>query len=89
LTAKFLFFAGICLIGFSSAILMDLYFRLRKTGIHTDNWIVWSTWIFIYKVPREYLRCRKEHGWPAWPAYLIWPLLIVGLAFFIKGAISL
>jgi len=83
LTAKLLLFAGICLIGSSSAILMDLYFRLRRIGINTSNWIL------IDKVPREYLRCRKQHGWPAWPAYLMWPLLIAGAVLLILGAIRL
>ncbi len=80
MTAKFLVFAGICLVGSSSAIVMDLYFQLRKIGINPSNWV---------KVPREYLRVRKKYGWPAWPVYLILPLLIAGAALLFMGASKL
>jgi hypothetical protein len=32
---------------------------------------------------RRYLRLRKEFGWPAWPVYWIFPLVLVGIAFVI------
>jgi hypothetical protein len=83
MTDEFLIFAGICLIGSSSAILMDLYFRLRKIGISTGSWIL------IDAVPREYLRLRRKHGWSAWPAYAYWPLLATGVALLALGAFGL
>lgn len=34
---------------------------------------------------REYHKVRREHGWPAWPVYLMWALTIIGIALLIAG----
>jgi hypothetical protein len=73
---KFLLYLGVSLVGMSSAIYMHLYFRLRSVGINRHIWP---------DVLSEYLRSRKNHDWPAWPAYLYWPLFLIGFVILAVG----
>ncbi len=34
----------------------------------------------------EYHKVRELHGWPAWPVYVMWALMICGIALLIAGA---
>lgn len=34
---------------------------------------------------REYHQERVKQGWPAWPVYLMWSMMIAGLALLIAG----
>jgi len=77
---KFFLYVGFYLIASSSAILTHLYFRLRAIGI---NKYIWA------QVRAEYLRNRTKHKWPAWPGYLVWPLLVAGVVVFAIGVFRL
>lgn len=76
---KFLLYAGILLIGFSCAIHYYLYLCLRDIGKK------YAAFNLLAVVPRDYLQNRKEHGWPTWPAYTMWALLLCGLVTFVVG----
>jgi hypothetical protein len=53
--------------------------KLARAGYTND---VLATCSVIAMLPHAYLRVRKAHGWPAWPAHLIWISSIAGaLAF--------
>jgi hypothetical protein len=41
------------------------------------------------RAPVEYLRVRREQGWWAWPAYLVWPLLFCGIVLLVVGLFRL
>jgi hypothetical protein len=69
-------------IGFSlisAAAVMDIWIRLRLRDAGEKEVFVRGGTLDY----RRYLSQRKERGWPAWPAYSIFPLLLVGLAFVI------
>ena len=80
MTAKLLLFVAICVLGSSSAMWYEMYSRLRKVGINI---------VMKDQVLPHYLRNRKKHGWPVWPAYLQWPLFIAGVVLFIMGVVRL
>lgn len=53
--------------------------KLARAGYTND---VLATCSVIAMLPHAYLRVRKAHAWPAWPAHLIWISSIAGaLAF--------
>jgi hypothetical protein len=62
----------------------NLYLRLRDIGIrkHIINFL-------LVEVPADYLRNRSKNGWSAWPAYLMWALLVCGLSLFVIAAFRL
>jgi len=80
---QFLLYVGIFLIGFSASIHYYLYLRLRDTG---KNYVIFN---LLEEVSKDYLRNRTKYGWPAWPAYLMWALLICGLVLFVTGVFRL
>jgi hypothetical protein len=41
----------------------------------------------IATLPHGYLRARTAHGWPAWPAHIIWISAISGIVAFAAGVI--
>jgi hypothetical protein len=40
-------------------------------------------------LPAKYLKVRSEHGWSPWPAYLLWPSLILGIVSLVVGLFRL
>jgi hypothetical protein len=61
-----------------------LYLRLRDIGIRKHIFA-----FLLVEVPADYLRNRTKYGWSAWPAYLMWALLVSGLSLFVIGAFRL
>ncbi|HUJ33227.1 MAG TPA: hypothetical protein VLY23_18240 [Candidatus Acidoferrum sp.] len=57
-------------------------FRLKSIGY---KWAFLRGGALDY---REYLKVRALHGWSAWPVYLLWGTLIVGLPLFLIGLLS-
>jgi hypothetical protein len=49
------------------------------------KWVFLRGGTFDYS---EYLKVRAEHGWSAWPVYLLWGTLVAGLLLFILGVAS-
>jgi hypothetical protein len=63
------------------ALVLDFVFRLRitRTG---DKSAMFLGGAFDY---RKYHAVRRQYGWPAWPVYLMWALIILGLIFLVTG----
>lgn len=72
------------LLGSFAVVHYCLYLRLRDIGIrkHISNFL-------LVEVSAEYLRNRTKYGWSAWPAYLMWALLVSGLSLFVIGVFRL
>jgi hypothetical protein len=73
---------GAILIGFSAV--LDSLFRARMTRIG-HKWALLEGGAFDYT---KYHRERKEHGWAAWPVYLMWAAGICGIALLVGGFFS-
>lgn len=67
------------LIGFAASDAL-VCFRMKEIGY---KWISLRGGTFDYG---EYLRIRSKYGWPAWPVYLLWAMLIIGLVLFVLGS---
>jgi hypothetical protein len=79
LGTAFLILAGI-LIGGASVLDWTLRERMASIG-HRRALLQGGA--FNYS---EYHKVRELHGWPAWPVYLMWGLMIFGIALLIAGA---
>jgi hypothetical protein len=57
--------------------------RLRGVGYKTEpfDWTVNGK----FNLPIEYLKIRTQHGWSAWPVYLMPLLLVAGVGFIVLG----
>jgi hypothetical protein len=80
--AKFFLYSGMFLLAFSAAVHYYLYLRLRDIGYRKHIFL-------LIAVPVDYLRNRAKYGWSAWPAYLVWLLLVGGLVLFVIGVFRL
>jgi len=77
-------YCGIFLLAGFSITHYYLYLRLRDVGYRK------SIFNFLLgEVPVDYLRLSRKHGWPRWPAYVIWPILVSGLILLSVGVFSL
>jgi hypothetical protein len=63
------------------AAVLDYVFRLRMFRIG-DRWALLQGGAFDHS---RYHRVRAEHGWAAWPVYLMWGAVTCGLALMIAG----
>ncbi len=77
---------GFLLIGSASAMFMHIQFKMIRAGYKT-SWgkLPANGW----DTPFAYLRVRSKHGWSPWPAYLLWPCMIVGIVIFALGVFRL
>jgi hypothetical protein len=64
---------GIALLIIASV--MDYVFRTRMNRAG-DKTAILLGGAFDY---RKYHAVRKKYGWPAWPVYLMWAVIILGL----------
>jgi len=76
-----LIFGGLLII---VASVMDWIFRVRMTRAGQRNALLLGG-AFNYS---EYHRVRASYGWPAWPVYLMWELLVCGIALLIGGFLT-
>ena len=78
--------SGFLLIAVGAILFVHIQFRMRSVGYKTYPMFSrpkdWS-------LPAEYLKVREKHGWPAWPAYLVWPCYAVGIALLVFGLFRL
>jgi hypothetical protein len=65
----------------AAAVILDSFFKFRMTKLG-HKWVFLKGGAFDYK---EYHKERLEHGWAAWPVFLMWVLLICGIALLIGG----
>jgi hypothetical protein len=70
---------GLILVGLAAV--LDSIFRARMTRIG-HKWALLEGGAFDYS---RYHRERKQHGWAAWPIYLMWAALICGIALLIAS----
>jgi hypothetical protein len=70
---------GGLLIAVASAMDLDFRLRMKESGY---KWALPKGGAFDYSA---YHKVRKEHGWPAWPVYVMWIGYISGIAFLIAG----
>ena len=61
---------------------LDFVFRFRMFRIG-QRWALLQGGAFDYS---RYHRVREEHGWAAWPVYLMWVALACGIALLIAGS---
>lgn len=82
--AQFYLYAGMFLLACFASTHYYLYLRLRDVGYNKSilNFL-------LFEVPLDYLRLRRNHGWSPWPAYLIWPTLLAGIALLVTGVFKL
>jgi hypothetical protein len=71
--------AGLLLIAIAGA--LDFIVRLRLRGVG-EKAVFWQGGTLNYG---KYLKQRKQHGWSPWPASLIFPLVLTGLASIVWG----
>jgi len=60
---------------------LDSLFRFRMNRIG-HRWALLQGGAFDYS---RYHKVREEHGWAAWPVYLMWLALACGIALMIAG----
>ena len=60
---------------------LDSVFRLRMHRIG-QKWAILQGGAFDYT---RYHKVRKEHGWAAWPVYLMWVAFASGVSLLIAG----
>lgn len=66
-----------------------LFFHIQSAMAKAGRKVHFQGFILDIGLPGEYLKARSSHGWSAWPAYLVWPCLILGgLLLFIGVALS-
>src|SRR6266481_4518622 len=82
--AGFYLYSGIALLACFAIIHYYLYQRLRDTGYNKNIFT-----FLLVEVPVDYLRVRAKYGWSPWPAYLMWPFLLIGSALLIIGVFKL
>jgi hypothetical protein len=77
---------GLGLIGVAGALWFHALLQLERVGLGSSavfkfggNW----------GIPVEYLKVRRNFGWPAWPAYFLWPCFVVGVVCLVVGVFRL
>jgi len=73
---------GALLIGVGA--ILDSFFRLRMERIG-NKWALRQGGAFDYS---RYHKIRKEHGCSAWPVYVMWAIVVCGVALLIVGFFS-
>lgn len=77
-----IFFVSSMLLLLASAVLDGfIRIRMRRVGY------TWPSFRGGFSF-NQYLAARTRYGWSASPLYLMWVLLIVGIAFFLLGFVQ-
>ena len=78
---------GFVFIGISGVLLAHIQLKMVRVG----NKFPYGKYLTRrgLGVPLEYLKMRGEHGWSPWPAYLMWPAAIIGVACLLLGLFRL
>ncbi len=77
-------YAGMFLLASSASTHYYLYLRLRDTGY---NKTIFD--FLLVEIPVDYLRLRRKYGWSPWPAYLTWPMFVIGVVLLLTGVFKL
>ncbi|MGH9688644.1 MAG: hypothetical protein ACRD5K_16290 [Candidatus Acidiferrales bacterium] len=62
-----------------------LFFHIQSAMAKAGHKVHFQGFILDIGLPGEYLKTRTRHGWAAWPAYVVWPCLILGILLLIGG----
>jgi hypothetical protein len=62
-----------------------LYFHIQLKLVRAEYPMRANPW----ETPRQYLKARAKHGWPSWPAYLLGPCVLFGIALLVFGLFRL
>ena len=77
---------GFGLVGGFAVVLFHIQSRMNSAGFKIN---FFGGLVSNWRLPAEYLKARKQHHWPAWPAYLVWPCLIAGIVLLVIGLFRL
>jgi hypothetical protein len=73
---------GFLLLGTFGVLFVHIQFKMKSVGYKTyPTFSRPSDW----GLPAKYLKVRSQHGWSAWPVYLLWPSLILGVGSLVIG----
>ena len=75
---------GFSLMGLTGFLFFHLQYKVDKAGVKT-NYLSLEKW----NAQSQYLQIRSRHGWSPWPAYLIVPSFLLGIAALIFGLLHL
>ena len=80
---------GFLLLGLSGWQSFVIYRRLAGIGYRWQKYR--EVWPLIGTMPLVYLHlnARKQKGWRAWPAYLVWIFAVTGIAALVTGLFRL
>lgn len=84
LQAHFYLYVGIFAISCFATIHYYLYLRLEEAG-RSKN----ISRFLLLGIPRDYLKLRKHLNGSPWPAYLLGPILVIGLMLLVVGIFAL
>ena len=74
---------GVLLVGVYALSFVHIQNKMRGIGYKTHR--VFGGPLRDWALPAEYLKIRRRHGWSAWPAYLLWPCLALGIVSLVVG----
>ena len=78
--------AGLLFLGAFAVLFVHVQFKMREIGYKTHPLFTRpSDW----GLPNQYLKVRLEHNWPAWPVYVMWPCLALGVSLLVLGLFRL
>jgi hypothetical protein len=82
--------AGFLLIGGAGVLLAHIQFMMVRTGYKTSAAYLVKPWGANGRgTASEYLKVRARHDWSPWPAYLLGPCVILGVALLVLGLFRL
>lgn len=77
---------GFILLGMFAVLFVHIQFKMREIGYKTYPLFARpSDW----GLPTQYLKVRTKHNWSAWPVYLMWPCLGLGVFLLVFGLFRL
>jgi hypothetical protein len=78
--------AGMILLGAFAVLFAYVQFKMRAIGYKTYPLFARpSDW----GLPNHYLKVRAEHNWSAWPVYIMWSCLPLGVFLLVLGLFRL
>jgi len=78
--------AGFVLLGAFGVLFTHVQFKMREIGYKTYPFFSRPA---DWGLPARYLKVRSEHNWSAWPAYLVWSCLVLGVFLLVLGLFRL
>jgi hypothetical protein len=78
--------AGFSLVGVAAILFFHVLLQMDRVALRSYTFL---HPIKRWGIPGQYLKVRKQYGWPAWPVYLLWPCLVGGVACLVIGLFKL